>query len=368
MNINRNNYELFFIDYLDGNLTDHDILILEDFLLINPDLREELEGTEKIRLTPENMLFKGKFFLKKPDLSLPVNVNNFEDFCVAENELDLSTEQRKGLSDFIRLYPEHLGTVKLFSKLHLLPEKNIIFFQKNKLKKRVALLPRQLFIPVLSVAAAIALMVVIYFQNDEIFNNLPIVSANLPARLSSKAEIEKTKESQPINIEKSESKTQTTSFLTLSENLLKKHVSTIKKGENPLKKGSENKNALPKQRLNPSFQIKLASVTDNQILVPTIEKGKIIYTSSVKPEAINSSEYLSLSEYARKEFFEKVLGKKDRRIGHISGWQIADAGISGINKITGGEMKLEKKIGVDGNITSYSFNSKLLSFSTTSVK
>jgi len=53
MKINRENYELYFVDYLDGNLSDYEIRMLEDFLLINPDLRTELEGTEKISLSPE---------------------------------------------------------------------------------------------------------------------------------------------------------------------------------------------------------------------------------------------------------------------------------------------------------------------------
>jgi hypothetical protein len=106
MNINRNNYELYFVDYLDGNLSDREIRMLEDFLLINPDLRTELEGTEKIVLSPGMIVFNQKELLKKPDLTLPVNEINFEDFCVAEAEGDLNDKQRSGLYNYIQKYPE----------------------------------------------------------------------------------------------------------------------------------------------------------------------------------------------------------------------------------------------------------------------
>ena len=42
MNINRNNYELFFIDFYDGNLTDAQKHELDLFLEENSDLKEEL--------------------------------------------------------------------------------------------------------------------------------------------------------------------------------------------------------------------------------------------------------------------------------------------------------------------------------------
>ena len=42
MKITRENYELFFVDYLDNKLSDSNILELMAFLAQNPDLEEEL--------------------------------------------------------------------------------------------------------------------------------------------------------------------------------------------------------------------------------------------------------------------------------------------------------------------------------------
>ena len=43
MNINRNNYEKYFIDYLEGTLSKHDIHDLRVFLLFNQDMAELLD-------------------------------------------------------------------------------------------------------------------------------------------------------------------------------------------------------------------------------------------------------------------------------------------------------------------------------------
>ena len=50
MNINRNNYEKYFIDYLEGTLSKDDIHDLRVFLLFNQDLAELLDDIAKIKL------------------------------------------------------------------------------------------------------------------------------------------------------------------------------------------------------------------------------------------------------------------------------------------------------------------------------
>jgi len=374
MKINRNNYELYFIDYLDGNLSDRDILMLEDFLLINPDLREELEGAEKIHLQPENLDYGTKTLLKKPDINLPITESNFEDFCVAESEGDLNTNERKSLSEYISEHPDKKLVLSFISKLHLSPDLKVIFARKEKLKKGFTLLPREYVMPILSVAATIAIVVLIYSSNKEFFRPIHGLTAEFPTEFKENKNIVAIPDSAivPSKIEtqnnRVEKQVQNASILAISTTKQKKQSGTVKKGVSPVKKSNENKNTSQPQRLNPSFHIKLASITDGEIPAPTIERGKIIYSTPTSKNQQNTPEYLSLSEYASKQFTEKILGAKDINTTHLSGWQIADAGISGINKLTGGKMKLDKKTDEEGNVTSYSFNSKLLSFSTTNSK
>ena len=60
--ISRNNYEVFFLDYLEGKLSEEELGMLRTFLEFNPDLAVELEGMEQMRLQPERIVFMEKEF------------------------------------------------------------------------------------------------------------------------------------------------------------------------------------------------------------------------------------------------------------------------------------------------------------------
>ena len=354
------------MDYLDGVLSDREIRMLEDFLLANPDLRAELEGTEKVSLSPGSDVFEQKELLLKPDLSLPVTESNFEDFCVAGTEGDLSDQQRAGFNDYTKKHPGSEKMLLFFRRLRLSPDEKIKFPGKEKLKKSVFLFRGEILYPLLSVAAAVAFMLILFFHNQDNYEKMLDYTADMPTSVfTPPAAVMADTVEKAVAVQKAEPKIQQASVIPFSTPKEKKRSPAVKSVD-PLHKKTEdsrNKDLLPPQRLNPSFEIKLPSLADNEIYVPTIERGKVSYTSLTLKSS--SPEYLSLSEYARKQLAEKVIGAQDLKNTRLSAWQIADAGISGINKLTGGEMKLEKKINEEGGVTAYSFDSRILSFSTT---
>ena len=70
MEISRQNYEQYFIDYLDGNLNPEQVEILLSFLEFNPDLKEEFTSIGKIFLVPDETTFSGKANLLKSESDL----------------------------------------------------------------------------------------------------------------------------------------------------------------------------------------------------------------------------------------------------------------------------------------------------------
>ena len=70
MKITRENYESFFIDYLDGFLDEKLIDDFIEFLQQNPDLKEELSLFENVSVDAENISFdkKDQLFKEKYDL------------------------------------------------------------------------------------------------------------------------------------------------------------------------------------------------------------------------------------------------------------------------------------------------------------
>ncbi|MFI5220729.1 MAG: hypothetical protein ACHQK8_00270 [Bacteroidia bacterium] len=138
MKINRNNYEMYMIDYLDGKLSAAEVTELLHFIQQYPDLIKEFE----LLNIPVPSLDTGsetidKSFLKKPDYgSLE---NSYEEKLITYLEGEMSKVEMDELEKHFIIYPELKAESELFRKTKLAPDKNIVFKNKNALKKSVPL-------------------------------------------------------------------------------------------------------------------------------------------------------------------------------------------------------------------------------------
>ena len=83
--ITRDNYEIYFIDYFDGNLSDADISCLFDFLDNNEDLRQEFLSFEEMNVSiavDTDFNFKTKNELKQIESSSIFNDELFVTFDI----------------------------------------------------------------------------------------------------------------------------------------------------------------------------------------------------------------------------------------------------------------------------------------------
>ena len=131
--ITRKNYELYFIDYLEGTLAKKELAMVNTFLKENPDLKEEL--TELSSVSP--LIFEEKVdldfsYLKKQSL---IEEANEEDFFIGKLEGDLSLEQQKLLNLYVIDNPEKKLVLTSFENTKLSPEV-LMFPNKRSLKKR----------------------------------------------------------------------------------------------------------------------------------------------------------------------------------------------------------------------------------------
>ncbi len=134
MKINRKNYELYFVDYLDNNLSRGDLLEFMAFLAENPDLEEELNLVKEIKLEPDTISFNAKSELKKTTKEIKITKEKFEELCIGKIENVLNNEEIILLETQIKLNPELEKEFKLFELTILKSDLSILYSEKESLK------------------------------------------------------------------------------------------------------------------------------------------------------------------------------------------------------------------------------------------
>ena len=132
MKITRDNYESFFLDYLEGNLEESIIDQFLDFLEQHPDLKKELQLFENIRLPEEPVSFAGKKHLYKSPAD---EKEAFELKAIAWMEGDLKDEERCGFEAYLAQHPVLKKEAALMENTRLTADTGIRYPDKHKLYK-----------------------------------------------------------------------------------------------------------------------------------------------------------------------------------------------------------------------------------------
>ena len=137
MNITRNNYEEFFILYLDNELSSDDRRQVERFVSENPDLKNEFELLLQTRLTPDqDLVFDGKQQLLKTASPAPINESNFEEWLLLYIDNELTAQERIDVEKFVAAYPAADTVFHQLQKTKLQPELSVTFPNKAILYRR----------------------------------------------------------------------------------------------------------------------------------------------------------------------------------------------------------------------------------------
>ena len=98
--ITRENYEIYFIDYLEGILSSEEVAMVNNFLTVNPDLKEELEiiQGESVQLKSEGSSVDFTFLKKYATIT----EENEDEFFIGAIENELIPEQQVLLTQYIQ--------------------------------------------------------------------------------------------------------------------------------------------------------------------------------------------------------------------------------------------------------------------------
>jgi hypothetical protein len=136
MNINRHNYEEYFILYMDNELASDERRQVEDFIQKHPDLKEELDVLLQYKMEPDiSIIFDGKEELMMRDGYSSISMANYEEWLTMYVDNELTSKQRNGLEQFVAANPQVKKELEIFQQTKLQPEE-IIFTNKESLYRR----------------------------------------------------------------------------------------------------------------------------------------------------------------------------------------------------------------------------------------
>jgi hypothetical protein len=359
MKINKNNYEAFFLDYHEGNLTPQEVADLLLYVAQHPELKEEFESFETISIENKSTIY----FENKNELKKQIAITDEQLISAIEGTLTVNE-----LTQFNQQLKTDLNTqrqFKLYQHTKLIADTTIKFENKNSLKHK-----ENRVIPLFSyfaIAASILLLIGLF-----IFNNI-----NQPIQLITgdlkKSAAKETYAGQKI--EMASTKESNEPALTPPTN--KVFRTTVKKIA--IKATEENtpngftKNTV-QDTLNSNHEQVLAKVVHvpDSLLIAfaesTINKKEDLNTEAIKEE-MNSNAYLSLPEIAIKKMKEKtqhengLSSTNKKNCKKINGWDVAQIITGAISKITGKDIEIKTSYNEQGDLTAYAFNAGKINFS-----
>jgi cytoskeletal protein RodZ len=136
MEINRNNYEEYFLLYADNELSPTEKKVVEIFLQENVDLKEEFLMIKMTVNSPdeEAKLIDKSFLLKKgPSF---INENNYEEISVLYFDNELSISQKTEVEKFVTENPKCKTEFDLIGKAKLIPDHSVVYPDKKQLYRK----------------------------------------------------------------------------------------------------------------------------------------------------------------------------------------------------------------------------------------
>jgi hypothetical protein len=356
MQIDKSNYEIWLIDWLDGNLTDLQVKQLKSFLDENPDLREEFDGLSGVTLSCSEKQFANKETLKKSASNLPET--QFEYLCAAYLENDLSPVQQNELKEITDQFPEKKKLFDLIQKMTLSPPE-ISYKHKNQLIK-ITPAKRVIRLAIIGLSAA---AVITFFIFNYILSPRNISDKNIHTAQSQVAD---------SSILKSPEKRVTGNLSPGKKQDFtgpkrEKHFVTAEKVAAVLSETTKNE-ILQNDSLSNIHNFREPSINTIPVFTEIdVTEGIIrntLITSNTTFIVPPYDDRSSISKFFAKNFREKLLKDKSPKDSPLKGYEIAEASVLGLNKLLGWEMALDMTNDENGELKSVYFSSKILKFNT----
>jgi hypothetical protein len=168
----KQHFETYCIDFYEGNLVESEKIAFLRFLDQHPDLKNEFQAFENVFIAPDDTVFPIKDQLKKIESSKSrsISTDNFEEYCIAYYEGDLSVEEQKIMNEYIHKHPAKKHIFTAYQHTRILPELHLKMPDKDSLKRTHVLNVsyRKMILFTTSIAASILLVFTVF---SDLFNH-----------------------------------------------------------------------------------------------------------------------------------------------------------------------------------------------------
>jgi hypothetical protein len=133
--ITRQNYEEYFLLYIDHELNAAERKAVEVFVEQHPDLAEELVMLQQSVLKPDKQVtFTMKAALLQPvPENGAINETNYSEYFVLYADNELTNAEKELVEQFVYKYPQYQAEFELLQQIKLIPDHSITYHDKNEL-------------------------------------------------------------------------------------------------------------------------------------------------------------------------------------------------------------------------------------------
>ncbi len=349
MIINRQNYQIWITDYYDGQLDDFQTEVLMDFLSDNPDLRSEFEDYPDFFISPdEKAQFDNSELLRTPE---QLTNDQVEHFSIALCENDLSEKQKQDIAELKKSDPRFRKSIRVYEKIRLKPDDTEYPDKALLLKIPGRRKTMGILFTSLSMAASIAIITGLFF----IFNRQspPGIDDGSAIATISESEAEQEIQERPPLLDLTDEMPRYIPAKT--EVLVAESVSTPEIIE-------DESIILDKEFREPIIHLAMCEE------IKLDDRQAHYLLAEIKPYnvpllfATDDTSDMSVREFLAYQFRKKILEEEDPGIEQLKAWEIADAGIKGVNSLLGWNMELQTGKTEDGKLKDISFTSELIKF------
>lgn len=367
MIINRQNYQIWITDYYDGRLDDFQAEVLMDFLSDNPDLRTEFEDYPGLSVSPAEHSGPDKsLLLRTPD---ELTNEQVEHFSIAYCENDLDEKQKREIAVLAGTDPRFRKNISTYEKIKLKADETAYPAKSALLKIPGRRRKTGILLTWLSTAASIAILAGLFLilnrQSPGPTMEMQVLAS--AGEDESGETREKEEPSRPVSGDELPADTDAGKESTDSHITGGKDSRTLVVAESPKRPATPDTQIIkadpePLKREIQLAMMKIPAIEEiklnNQQLTYLLADTKPYMTSL--PLEQRDSLRMSIREFLAFHFRKNILDKEDPGIENLKAWEIADAGIKGINTLLGWNMEFQADQGEDGKLQKLHFTSELV--------